>query len=461
MSLPPIHQPVDQPFDLQLGRYETHLDNMHLNEDSGKITQVIGQMILAFLPGATIGSVCRVYPSGTTVSFLAEVIGFRDRSVLLMPLGEMRGVGLGSTIVLERLVATIGVGPQLLGRVINGLGEPLDRLGPIESQDESLIYRAVENPLDRKPIHEPMDLGVRAINGMITVGRGQRVGIMAGSGVGKSVLMGMMARSSNADVNVIAMIGERGREVKEFIEEILGPEGLKRSIVVCATSDQSPLLRMRASYVATTIAEYFCEQGQHVLLMMDSVTRFAMAQREIGLSAGEPPASKGYTPSVFAALPKMLERAGCFEDRGSITGLYTVLVEGDDMDDPIGDAVRSIVDGHIVLDRKLASRGHFPAIDVLGSTSRVMHNVVPPEFLRIARAMRENMAVYSEAEDLINIGAYRSGSNPAIDEAIRLHPAITGYLRQEVGETTDIIKCAQAMARIVGVPPARVPAGKS
>ena len=438
-------------YDLQLGRYEAHLDRIDLNEDSGKITQVIGQMMLGYLPGAAIGSVCTVHPNaGGAQRFLAEVVGFRDRNVLLMPLGEMRGVGLGSSIVLERAVATIGVGRNLLGRVINGLGEPLDNLGEIETVDESLIYKTVGNPLDREPIHEPMDLGVRAINGMITVGRGQRVGIMAGSGVGKSVLMGMMARNSNADVNVIAMIGERGREVKEFIEEILGEEGLKRSILVVATSDQSPLLRMRASYVATTIAEYFCSLGSHVLLMMDSITRFAMAQREIGLSAGEPPASKGYTPSVFSALPKMLERAGAFENQGSITGLYTVLVEGDDMDDPIGDAVRSIVDGHIVLNRKLASRGHFPAIDVLNSTSRVMHNVVPSEFLQIARAMRENLAVYREAEDLINIGAYRSGSNPAIDEAIRLQPAITSYLRQDVADSTDLIKCAQMMAKIVG-----------
>ena len=438
------------PLDLQLDRYESILERVHLTEDSGKITQVVGQLIMGYLPGATIGSVCQVYPSQGFPKFLAEVVGFRDRNVLLMPLGEMRGVGLGSQIVLERQVATVKVGKELLGRVINGLGEPLDGLGVIDTHDESLIYNAVGNPLERQPIHEPMDLGVRAINGMITVGRGQRMAIMAGSGVGKSVLMGMMARSSNADVNVIAMIGERGREVKEFIEEILGTEGLKRSVIVCATSDQSPLLRMRASYVATTIAEYFCNAGQHVLLMMDSCTRFAMAQREIGLSTGEPPASKGYTPSVFAALPKLLERVGAFENKGSITGLYTVLVEGDDMDDPIGDAVRSIVDGHIVLDRKLASRGHFPAIDVLPSTSRVMKNVVPGEYMRLSRAMRENLAVYREAEDLINIGAYRAGSNPAIDEAIRLYPSIVEFLRQEIDEATDIRACERMMAQIVG-----------
>lgn len=437
-------------YHLSLTRYESLLQHVHVTEDSGKITQVIGQLMMGFLPGATIGSVCEVSPSQGFASFLAEVVGFRDRNVLLMPLGEMRGVGLGSRLVLRNQIATIRVGRELLGRVIDGLGRPLDGKGEIEAGDESLIYHTAGNPLERKPIHEPMDLGVRAINGLLTVGRGQRMAIMAGSGVGKSVLMGMMARSSNADINVIAMIGERGREVKEFIEEILGEEGLKRSVVVCATSDQSPLLRMRASYVATTIAESFCHDGAHVLLMMDSCTRFAMAQREIGLSTGEPPASKGYTPSVFSALPKLLERVGNFENRGSITGLYTVLVEGDDMDDPIGDAVRSIVDGHIVLDRKLASRGHFPAIDVLPSTSRVMRSVVDSRFMHLARLIREHLAVYKEAEDLINIGAYRSGSNPSIDEAIRLHPAISEYLRQEVDEATDLATCGDLMQRIVG-----------
>ena len=452
MSLDPkvvnLHQ-SNELYNLHLERYESLLDRVLLTEDSGKITQVIGQVMTGFLPGATIGSVCAVYPKQGD-KFLAEVVGFRDRNVVLMPLGEMRGVGLGARLVLERQVATIRLGPGLLGRVINGLGEPLDGKGPIESHDEALIYQQVGNPLDRENIHEPMDLGVRAINGLITVGRGQRVCIMAGSGVGKSVLMGMMARSSNSDVNVIAMIGERGREVKEFIEEILGPEGLARSVVVVATSDQSPLLRMRASYAATTICEYFCGLGRHTLLMMDSITRFAMAQREIGLSTGEPPASKGYTPSVFSALPKLLERAGAFQSKGSITGLYTVLVEGDDMDDPIGDAVRSIVDGHIVLDRKLAARSHFPAIDVLPSTSRVMRNVVDSQHVKMSRAMRSMISIYREAEDLINIGAYKQGANPEIDEAIRLHPAITEYLKQEIDESTDIPTCEAMMARIVG-----------
>lgn len=436
--------------DLGLQKYWAALERAHFTEDSGKITQVVGQMMLGYLPGATVGSVCEVYPAPGFEKFSAEVIGFRDRNVLLMPLGEMRGVGLGSRIVLKRQMATIKVGPQLLGRVVNAFGEPIDSKGPIESLDEALVYSPVGNPLDREPIHQAMDLGVRAINGMITIGRGQRVGIMAGSGVGKSVLMGMLAKGSNSDVNVIALIGERGREVKEFIEEILGEEGMKRSVVVVATSDQSPLMRMRGAFTATTISEYFCGTGAHVLLMMDSVTRFAMAQREIGLSAGEPPASKGYTPSVFALLPKMLERAGAFENQGSITGLYTVLVEGDDMDDPIADSVRSIVDGHIVLDRGLAQRGHFPAIDVLQSTSRVMRNVVNSDHVRLARAMRENMSIYREAEDLINIGAYKAGANPEIDQAIQLHQHITQFLRQDVDEHTNLDESLRMMAAILG-----------
>lgn len=436
--------------ELDLSRYATAVDRAHATEDSGKIVQVVGSMMLGYLPGSTVGSICRIHPSVGSESFLAEVIGFRDRSVILMPLGEMKGIGLGSRVVLEQTVATIKVGPELLGRVIDGLGQPLDQAGPLEAIEEGSVYAAVANPMDREPIRDISDLGIRALNGMLTVGRGQRVGIMAGSGVGKSVLMGMMARSSAADVNVIAMVGERGREVKEFIEDTLGPEGLKRSVIVCSTSDKSPLLRMRGAYVATAIAEYFASQGKQVLMMMDSVTRFAMAAREIGLAAGEPPASKGYTPSVFAALPKLLERAGSFRSGGSITGLYTVLVEGDDMNDVIGDAVRSIVDGHIVLDRKLAAKGHFPAIDVLSSTSRVMRQIVPREFMDLSRRMREHIAIYREAEDLINIGAYRQGANPKIDEAIRLFPAIEGFLRQDVDDATSIEDCARQMVQILG-----------
>lgn len=436
--------------ELDLNRYKAAIDRNRVTEDAGKITQVVGQTMLGYLPGSAVGSTCRIHPTAGAESFLAEVVGFRDRQVILMPLGEMKGVGLGSRVVLEQSTASVKTGHGLLGRVIDGLGQPIDSLGAIEATDERPLYSNSVSPLDREPIREISDLGIRAINALTTVGRGQRIGIMAGSGVGKSVLMGMMARSSNADVNVIAMIGERGREVKEFIEDVLGPEGLKRSVLVCSTSDKSPLLRMRGAYVATTIAEYFASQGQHVLLMMDSVTRFAMSAREIGLAAGEPPASKGYTPSVFAALPKLLERAGSFENGGSITGLYTVLVEGDDMNDVIGDAVRSIVDGHLVLDRKLAAKGHFPAIDVLPSTSRVMRQIVPKEFMELARRMRELIAVYREAEDLINIGAYKPGSNPKIDEAIRLYPEIEAFLRQDVEDATSIEDCARRMVQILG-----------
>lgn len=436
--------------DINLAKYEKAFSSTGLTLDVGKVTQVTGFLIRGFIPGSAVGSICEIYPLGKSSPFLAEVVGFQERQVLLMPLGEMRGVGLGSKIVLLQSQATIAVGDELLGRTINGLGQPMDELGNISGYEEVSIYSESFNPLKRPTIREPLSLGVRAIDGLLTVGRGQRLSIMAGSGVGKSVLMGMMARATDADVNVIALVGERGREVREFIEHTLGPEGLKKSVLIVATSDQSPLLRMRAAFVASAIAEYFSRQGKDVLFMMDSVTRFAMAQREIGLNVGEPPASKGYTPSVFSLLPKLLERAGTFEGRGSITGLYTVLVEGDDMDDPIGDAVRSIVDGHIVLERSLAHKGHYPAVDVLQSISRVMRNVVSNEHLVISQVIRENLAVYREAEDLINIGAYKSGSNPQIDRAIQLHPAIEEFLKQDVSEPTDPALTYEYMARIVG-----------
>lgn len=436
--------------ELKLARYERALQTTKLSQDVGKVTQVTGFLIRGYIPGACIGGICEIFPLQNQPPFLAEVVGFQDRHVLLMPLGEMRGVGLGSKIVLVRTAATVRVGDALLGRVLNALGEPIDGLGDIPAYEEVSIYAEAVNPLKRPPIHEPLSLGVRSIDGMLTIGRGQRVSVMAGSGVGKSVLMGMMARSTHADVNVIAMVGERGREVREFVEQTLGPEGLDKSILVVATSDQSPLLRMRAAFVASSIAENFCFRGNKVLLMMDSVTRFAMAQREIGLNVGEPPASKGYTPSVFSMLPKLLERAGNYENGGSITGLYTVLVEGDDMDDPIGDSVRSIVDGHIVLERSLAQKGHFPAVDVLQSTSRVMRNVVSPDHLRRARFIRENMAVYQEAEDLINLGAYKMGSNPKIDHAIKVQPMIEEFLKQDVDEATEFAVTEDLMARICG-----------
>ncbi|MEQ1877497.1 MAG: FliI/YscN family ATPase [Bdellovibrionia bacterium] len=441
---------MTSPFKLNFDKYYNALDGVHLTKDIGKITRVVGFLMEGYLPGAWLGSVCQVFPSSGAAPVSAEVVGFKDRSVLLMPLGEIRGVGLGARIVLLRQKATLPVGAALLGRVLNGLGEPLDLNGPIEVDDQIPIYSGVENPLTRAIIEHPIDLGVRAINGLLTIGRGQRVGIMAGSGVGKSVLLGMMARNSDADVNVIALIGERGREVKEFLKNDLGEEGLKKSVVIVATSDQSPLVRMRGAFVATAIAEYFCKQGKQVLLMMDSITRFAMAQREIGLSTGEPPATKGYTPSVFSLLPKLLERAGSFDTGGSITGLYTVLVEGDDMDDPIADSVRSIVDGHIVLSRGLAQKGHYPAIDVLQSTSRVMRNIVSNEHTHLAEMFRENMAIYRDAEDLINIGAYKEGANKKIDRAIQLNDPIIDYLRQNVGDPCTMRESLVRLSNALG-----------
>jgi flagellum-specific ATP synthase len=422
---------------LNLTKYERALETAQLTRDIGKVTHVTGFLIGGYIPEVSVGSVCEIFPNSGAPSFLGEVVGFRDREVLLMPLGEMRGLGLGSTILVRRNLASISVGDDLLGRVVNGLCEPIDGKGDLFLTEEAPLYAQAGNPLDRPPIDQSLSLGVRSIDSMITLGKGQRVGIMAGSGVGKSVLIGMMARNSKADVNVIAMVGERGREVREFIEHTLGEEGLKKSVLVVATSDQSALMRTRAAFVSTTIAEYFRAQGKDVLLIMDSVTRFAMAQREIGLNVGEPPATKGYTPSTFALLPKLLERAGTFDGQGSITGLYTVLVEGDDMNDPIGDSVRSIVDGHVVMSRALAHRGHFPAVDVLQSTSRVMRNVVSPEHFRQAQRVREAMAVFKEAEDLINIGAYKMGSNPRIDHAIKLESSIEKMLKQDIEEPSN------------------------
>ncbi|MDZ4662087.1 MAG: FliI/YscN family ATPase [Pseudomonadota bacterium] len=425
-------------FDIDFDKYRKILEVVSLSKDVGKVNQVTGFLLKGYLPGASLGGVVEIYPSTKEHKFLAEVVGFQDKNVLFMPLGEMRGVGLGSQIVLERQTATIGVGQGLLGRVIDALGRPIDGKGEISYSDEFPLYRSSTNPMMRPPITEALDLGVRAINGFLTVGSGQRMGIMAGSGVGKSVLLGMLARSTNADINIITLIGERGREVREFIENDLGEEGLKRSVIIVATNDQSPLLRMRGAFVGCALSEYFCQSGSNVLLMMDSVTRFAMAQREVGLNTGEPPATKGYTPSVFSLLPKLLERAGNFTNGKSITGIYTVLVEGDDLDDPIADSVRSIVDGHIVLDRTLAEKGHFPAIDILKSTSRLQRFVVTPEVLKSSRILRELMAIYKEAEDLIRIGAYKVGSNAQIDKAIQLQPIINEFLQQEIVDKTKL-----------------------
>jgi flagellum-specific ATP synthase len=400
----------------------------------GRVSQVVGLVIEGTGPRAAIGDMCHISISDPARGIPAEVVGFRDGKTLLMPLGEVRGIEPGTKIIPKGAPAQAAVGKALLGRVLDGMGQPIDERGPVDSEAEIPLYAQPSNPVLRKRISQPLDVGVRAVNSLLTFGRGQRMAIFSGSGVGKSTLLGMMARHTTAEVNVIALIGERGREVREFLEKDLGEEGLKRSVVVVATSDRHPLLRMRGAYLATAIAEYFRDQGKEVLFMMDSITRFAMASREVGLAVGEPPTAKGYTPSVFAQLPKMLERAGTTSGAGSITGIYTVLVDGDDLMDPIADAIRSIADGHLVLSRDLANQSHYPAIDVLGSISRVMGDIVTPEQMEFRNKLVSVMATYRRSEDLINIGAYVVGSNPNIDYAIKKIPEIHSFLRQKVGE---------------------------
>ena len=416
----------------------------------GKVTKIVGLVIEGYCPQASLGSLCEVIPLSGGRSVLAEVVGFRESTALLMPLGEMHGLGVGSLIRVLDTSVHVAVGPALLGRVVDAMACPVDGKGPLDCPDKRELYHLPPSPMARQQIAEPLDLGVRSINGLLTCGMGQRMGIMAGSGVGKSVLLGMMARNTRADVNVIALIGERGREVREFIEDDLGPEGLSRSVIVTATSDQSPLLRMRGAFTAMAMAEYFCAQGKNVLMMMDSATRFAMAIREIGLAVGEPPTTKGYTPSVFARLPKLLERAGNFTGMGSITGLFTVLVEGDDMNEPVADAVRSILDGHIVLSRDIAAKNHFPAIDVLNSTSRVMQRVVDKDHARLNARIREILATYAEQEDLINIGAYKRGSNPKVDMALDHIEPVNQFLRQDLSESAPFEDTRKAMKQLFG-----------
>jgi len=426
-----------------------NIQNLNVIKIWGKVTRIVGLVIEGYCPHASIGSLCELTPIDDGDKIYAEIVGFKDNIALLMPLGELRGLGPGSLIRVVRTSATISVGNNLLGRVIDAMEIPQDDLpAPILTEEKDL-YSLPPGPMERQNITDSIDLGVRAINGLITCGTGQRMGIMAGSGVGKSVLLGMMAKYAKADINVIALIGERGREVREFIERDLGKEGLARSVIIVVTSDQSPLLRMRGAFVATAIAEYFCNTGKNVLLMMDSVTRFAMAMREIGLAVGEPPTTKGYTPSVFATLPKLLERAGNFQNKGSITALYTVLVDGDDMTEPVADSVRSIIDGHIVLSRALAARNHFPAIDVLNSASRVMRDITGERHQELAGKARDVLASYAEAEDLINIGAYVNGSNPKIDYAISKIDAITEFLRQGFNETTTLKNSIETLGSVL------------
>lgn len=413
------------------------LDTVSPCRTYGKVCKVVGMIAEGCGIRAPLGTVCALIPDGEgacNAEIAAEIVGFKNDAVLFMPYGDMRGIQPGSLIRSDGAAPLMPVGDAFLGRAVDAFGRPLDgNSGPIAGDDRYPLFADPPNPLSRPRISDPLDVGVRAINGLLTLGKGQRVGIMAGSGVGKSTLMGMMARYTKADVNVIALVGERGREVVEFIEKDLGPEGMARSVLVVATSDQSPLVRMRAAYAATSVAEYFRDQGKDVLLMMDSVTRFAMAAREVGLAVGEPPTSRGYTPSVFAHLPKLLERAGRSE-KGTITGIYTVLVDGDDFNEPIADSTRSILDGHIVLTRDLADKGHFPAIDVLRSISRLRSDVTPDDVKDAGRDALRHLATFKRVEDMVNIGAYSQGSNPEIDKALQMVGPLNEYLRQPVGE---------------------------
>ena len=434
--------------ELNLKKFSEAINNCQPMRMIGKVVQMVGLVIQCSGPNVTMGDLCYVRSRLPDVEPVpAEVVGFRDGFVLLMPLGETKGIGPGCQVVSAQKQLQVQVGPELLGRVIDGLGNPIDGKGPIICKKEYPLQADPPSPLERPVIKDSLYVGVRAIDGLITMGDGQRIGIMAGSGVGKSTLLSMIARNTEADISVIALVGERGREVKEFIERDLGEEGLKRSVVVVATSDKPALVRIKGAMTATAIAEYFRDCGRKVVLMMDSVTRFAMAQREVGLTVGEPPATRGYTPSVFALLPRLLERAGTSE-KGSITGIYTVLVDGDDMNEPIADAVRSILDGHIVLSRAIAAQNHFPAIDVLASVSRVMSAVVPKEHMDANRKLRALMAVYKDAEDLIHIGAYVKGSSQKIDEAVQKIDAINDFLCQGVFEVQTF---EETIARLEGI----------
>ena len=433
---------------LDLAKYKQALYAMDPMRVNGKVTQVVGLTIESEGPEVRLGEICHITPHNNCEPIIAEVVGFRENKVLLMPLGELSQIGPGCDVVATGRSLEVKVGPEILGKVLDGLGRPYEGSLPIGLASYP-TNNLPPNPILRPRIKDPLSVGVRAIDGLLTIGKGQRVGIFAGSGVGKSTLMGMIARNTTADINVIGLIGERGREVMEFIERDLGEEGLKRSVVVVATSDQPAMIRIKGAMIATSIAEYFRDRGMNVMLMMDSVTRFAMAQREIGLAIGEPPATRGYTPSVFALLPKLLERAGT-ADRGSITAFYTVLVDSDDMNDPIADAVRGILDGHIVLDRKIAQKGHYPAIDILASVSRVMSEITTFEHQEAARTLKRYMATYREAEDLINIGAYKTGTNREIDAAIRYRDLIREFTAQGTHEPAELQGTIKALTAHFG-----------
>ncbi len=442
---------MSRPPTLDLAPYARLVARTSALRQQGRVVQVVGLSIEVEGLRLPLGEICHLYPERAPVGaarISAEVVGFREDRLILMPFADTHGVRPGTTVFPSGRAFSVPVGRELLGRVIDGLARPIDGRGPLETTQRVPIGDAPPNPMDRQPIRVPLETGVRAIDGLLTCGRGQRMGIFAGSGVGKSTLLGMIARSCAADVNVIALIGERGREVQEFIDHDLGPEGLARSVVVVSTSDQPALQRLKGAWLATAIAEWFRALGADVTLMMDSVTRFAMAQREIGLTVGEPPVARGYPPSVFALLPRVLERAGTGE-RGSITGFYTVLAEGDDLLDPVADTVRSILDGHVILTRALAQENHYPAIDVLQSVSRLFPLLASAEHQSLAGIVRDALAAYQQARDLINIGAYVSGSNPQIDRAIRLQPAIVAFLRQTPDAHTTLEESIQRLAAIV------------
>lgn len=415
----------------------------------GKIEKIVGMTIEASGPACNIGDVCRIFSKDMSSYIHAEVVGFNKSNILLMPYTEMEGIGPGSIVDNTGDKLNVKAGAALVGRIVDALGRPLDGGGEINYTDEVSISGIPVNPFTRPPIHETIELGVKAIDGMLTLGKGQRIGIFAGSGVGKSTLMGMIARKVKADVNVIALVGERGREVREFIERDLGEEGMARSVLVVATSDQPAMMRAKCPLTATAIAEYFMKQGKDVLLMMDSLTRYAMALREVGLATGEPPIARGYTPSIYSALPKLLERAGNFSE-GSITGIYTVLVEGDDTNEPIADTVRGIIDGHIILSRKIAAQNHYPAIDILPSVSRLMTEIARPEHKAAAGKLRNLLSLYTENADLIAIGAYKNGTNPELDEAINKIDAINEFLMQRVEESVSFEQTVQLLREAVG-----------
>lgn len=429
-------------------RVENALERSKPIAARGVVTDLTGLIVEGNGPAVGVGTTCSIVQGDQHLP--AQVVGFRKDRILLMPLGELHGIAPGATIISHGEGQNVLASDALLGRVIDPLGEPLDNLPPITEGEEVPIYRSPPSPLARDRITEVYDVGVKVVNSTLSVGKGQRLAIMAGSGVGKSTFLGMIAKHAKNDVNVIALVGERGREVREFIERDLGPEGLKRSVIVCATSDKSALMRIRCAFVATAIAEYFRDKGQNVSLMVDSITRFCMAQREVGLAVGEPPSSAGYTPSVFAILPRLLERAGTKSGAGSITGFYTVLVEGDDMNEPIADAVRGILDGHIILSRKLAGRGHYPAVDVMQSISRVMSDIVDEDKIRLAMRARQVLADYAEAEDLITIGAYKEGQNPKVDFAVKHINQLRAFLIQTPEEKCTVEESDTILRHVFG-----------